>query len=55
MYSRAPSRAWISPSLWSSDIEYPECGAPGACERLHYNSIVLPNKLYTKSLLLKRL
>ena len=25
--SVAPSRAWISPSLWSSDIEYPGCGA----------------------------
>jgi len=25
----APSRAWISPSLRSSDIEYPGCGAAG--------------------------
>ena len=28
----APSRAWISPSLWSSDIEYPGCGAAGLTE-----------------------
>ena len=29
MYSGAPRRDWISPSIWSSDIEYPGCGAPG--------------------------
>jgi hypothetical protein len=27
--SAAPSRAWISPSRWSSDIEYPGWGAAG--------------------------
>jgi hypothetical protein len=28
----APSRAWISSSLRSSDIEYPGCGAAGLTE-----------------------
>ena len=32
MTSAAFNRAWISPSLWSSDIEYPGCGAAGLTE-----------------------